>query len=176
MQAARGTTLSVRHRGVGIIAGGIALLGIGLDQLVKWASVAFLTPGEPVELVGSLLRLNLIFNPGAAFGMGSDFTIVFTVFAIVAIVACVVYALPRIRRLWHAVALGLLMAGITGNLIDRIFQPPAPLHGHVVDMFQLPNFAIFNVADMCITFAAAIIVVNSFRGEPATAKTPEVAS
>ena len=126
----------------------------------------FGTAGQPVELIGSLLKLNLIFNPGAAVGMGSNFTIVFSCFAIVALLACLFYALPRITRLWHAIALGLLMAGIAGNLIDRIFQPPAALHGHVVDMFQLPNFAIFNVADMCITFAAAIIIINSFRGDP----------
>ena len=156
----------MRRRGVGLIAGGLALFGLALDQVVKWVSVTYLTPGQPVELIGSLLKLNLIFNPGAAFGMGSNFTIVFSCFAIVALLACLFYALPRITRLWHAIALGLLMAGIAGNLIDRIFQPPAALHGHVVDMFQLPNFAIFNVADMCITFAAAIIIINSFRGDP----------
>lgn len=165
VQATRGTALSVRHRGVGLIACGIAILGIGLDQLVKWASVAYLTPGQPIEVLGPLLKLNLIRNPGAAFGMGANATVVFSSFAIIALLACLGYALPRITRLWHSIALGLLMAGITGNLIDRIFQPPAPLHGHVVDMFQLPNFAIFNVADMCITFAAVIIVIMSFVGD-----------
>lgn len=173
MQAARGTTLSVRYRGVGLIAGGIALLGIGIDQVVKWASATFLTPGEPVELLGPLLKLNLIRNPGAAFGMGSGVTIVFSIFAIVALIGCLGYALPRITRLWHGIALGLLMAGIAGNLVDRIFQPPAALHGHVIDMFQLPNFAIFNVADMCITFAAVIIVIMSFRSDRAAKREAE---
>lgn len=159
MQAARGTTLNARRRGVGLIAVGIAVLGVGLDQLVKWASVAYLTPGEPVQLLGRLLQLNLIRNPGAAFGLGSGFTIVFSVFAILALAGCL-YALTRITRLWHAIVLGLLMAGVTGNLIDRIIQPPRALHGHVVDMFQLAYFdAIFNVADMCITFAAVIMII-----------------
>nr|WP_231979906.1 signal peptidase II [Tessaracoccus coleopterorum] len=104
----------------------------------------------------------MIRNPGAAFGLGSGFTIVFTVFAIVALIGCL-YALTRITRLWHAIVLGLLTAGVTGNLIDRIFQPPRALHGHVVDMFQLPYFnAIFNVADMCITFAAVIMIIMTF--------------
>lgn len=170
VQAARGTTLSVRYRGVALIAGGVALLGIGLDQLVKWASVAYLTPGQPVEILGPLLKLNLIRNPGAAFGLGSDYTIIFTCFAIAALVGCLVFGLSRITRLWHAIVLGLLMAGITGNLIDRIIQPPAALHGHVVDMFQLPNFAIFNVADMCITFAAAILIIMSFLGDRASGR------
>lgn len=146
---------------------GIALLGIGIDQIVKLASVTFLTPGRPVELIGSLLKLNLIRNPGAAFGLGSEATIVFTCFAIVALLGCLGYALPRITRLWHGIALGLLMAGIAGNLVDRIIQPPSMFHGHVVDMFQLPNFAIFNVADMCITFAAGTIIVMSFLSDRA---------
>ena len=162
VQAARGTTLSDRFRGVGLIAGGIAVFGMGLDQLVKWASVEFLTPGEPVELIGSLLRLNLIWNPGAAFGMGSGATIAFSIFAMLALAGCLVFALPRITQLWHGIALGLLMAGISGNLIDRIIQPPSVLHGHVVDMFQLRNFAIFNVADICITAAAVMIIIMSF--------------
>ena len=66
--------------------------------------------------------------------------------------------LPQARHLGWTVALGLVIAGILGNLTDRLFRPPGFLHGHVVDFLQLPNFAIFNVADMCITFAAVTIV------------------
>ena len=138
---------------------------------MKLASVAYLEPGVPVELVGSLLKLNLIRNPGAAFGMGADATIVFSLFAVLATVACLAVALPRITKLWHGVALGLLLAGITGNLVDRIFQPPSFLHGHVIDMFQLAYFgAIFNVADVCITAAAVLIVIGGFRDERAEAR------
>jgi len=59
------------------------------------------------------------------------------------------------------VALGLLCAGVTGNLMDRLFRSPAVLRGHVVDFIQLPYFAIFNVADMCITASAVLIIVLS---------------
>ncbi|HSO69021.1 MAG TPA: signal peptidase II [Arachnia sp.] len=171
LQAARGTALNPRRRGIRRIAVGIGLLGLGLDQLVKIASVAFLEPGQPVEFVGQLLKLNLIRNPGAAFGMGAQATIVFSIFAIVALTACLVVALPRITRLWHGVALGLLLAGITGNLVDRITQPPSFLRGHVIDMFQLQYFgAIFNVADVCITAAAALIVIGGFRDERSEAR------
>ncbi|MHA6512224.1 signal peptidase II [Tessaracoccus sp. Z1128] len=171
LQAARGTALTARRRGIRRIAVGIGLLGVGLDQLVKLASLAALEPGVPVELVGQWLRLNLIFNPGAAFGMGADATVVFSVFAVVALAACLAVALPRITRLWHGIALGLLLAGIAGNLVDRMTRPPAFLHGHVVDMFQLQYFgAIFNVADVCITSAAALIVIGGFRDERQEAK------
>ncbi|WP_246227089.1 signal peptidase II [Propioniciclava coleopterorum] len=109
-------------------------------------------------LLGGLLRLQLIFNPGAAFSMGESVTPVFTVISIVALVFVLGRLLPRTRHVGWVVALGLVLAGILGNLTDRIFRPPGFLHGHVVDFLQLPNFAIFNVADMCITFAAVLII------------------
>lgn len=137
---------------------------LAADQLIKIASVTYLTPGERVSLIGDLLSLNLIRNPGAAFGMGADVTIVFTIFAIIATLACLV-ALTRITQLWHAVILGLLLGGVTGNLVDRITEPPAPLHGHVIDMFHVPNFAIFNWADICITVAAGLIILSGVTSE-----------
>ena len=51
-----------------------------------------------------------------------------------------------------------LLAGITGNLADRLFREPGPFRGHVVDFIQLPYFAIFNVADMFITAAAVLVI------------------
>ncbi len=63
-----------------------------------------------------------------------------------------------------ACASGFLLAGVTGNLTDRIVRPPGVLHGHVIDFLQLPNWPIFNVADMCINVAAALIVILAFRG------------
>ena len=48
-----------------------------------------------------------------------------------------------------------------GNLVDRLFRSPAVLRGHVVDFLQLPYFAIFNVADMCITTSAVLIIYLS---------------
>ena len=66
--------------------------------------------------------------------------------------------IPRVRHVGWAVAEGFLLAGVTGNLADRLFREPGPFHGHVVDFIQLPSFAIFNVADMFITAAAVLIV------------------
>lgn len=141
------------------VALGGALVGLGIDQLIKLASVTYLEPGVGVPVLGFLLQLRLVRNPGAAFGMGADATVVFSVFAIIATLACLLVGLPRIKRMSHAITLALLLAGITGNLVDRLFQPPAPLHGHVVDMFQVPFFAIFNFADVCITVAAGLIII-----------------
>ena len=61
-------------------------------------------------------------------------------------------------------AFGLLLAGIGGNLTDRLLRDPGPLRGHVVDFLMLPHWPIFNVADMCINAAAVLILVQAFRG------------
>jgi signal peptidase II len=66
---------------------------------------------------------------------------------------------PRLGHGGWAVALGLLTAGVSGNLTDRIFRSPGILRGHVVDFLQLPHWPIFNVADLCITTAAVMVVV-----------------
>ena len=51
-----------------------------------------------------------------------------------------------------------------GNLTDRIFRSPGVLRGHVVDFLQLPHWPIFNVADMCINVAAALIILQALSG------------
>ena len=64
-----------------------------------------------------------------------------------------------------AVAIGWLLAGVAGNLTDRLFRAPGPFEGHVVDFIAVRGFAIFNVADMCITGAAGLLIFWSFRAE-----------
>lgn len=171
LQAARGTTLS--RRALILLATGVGLLGFGLDQVTKGLVLANLVPGQPHEVIGTLLRFTLVFNPGAAFGMGTSFTVVLSCFAIVALLVCLVWGLPRVRSWAQALMLGLLMAGITGNLHDRLFRPPGVLRGHVVDFIQLPHFAIFNVADICITVAAGLIILTTLRDPAAKGGTRE---
>lgn len=141
----------------------VALALYAVDLTTKELALEHLEGRGRVPLVGDVLGLRLAFNPGAAFSLGTDFTVVITVVAIVATVAVLVVSRRIGSPLW-AVALGVLLAGITGNLTDRLFRDPAPFHGHVVDMIELPSWPIFNVADMCINVAAVLIVVQAFRG------------
>ena len=136
----------------------IAALGLGLDYLTKTAALAYLDPERPIRLLGGLVYLQLIRNPGAAFSMGENATVVFAIIALAALVGVLVWMVPRVRHVGWAVAVGFLLAGIAGNLADRLFREPGPFHGHVVDFIQVPYFAIFNVADMFITAAAVLVV------------------
>lgn len=143
----------------------VALLGLAVDQASKALAVARLDPQDPPVLLGGLLRLQLIRNPGAAFSLGAGSTVVISLLALVAAVVMVVVVAPRLRTVGEGFLAGMATAGILGNLVDRLLRPPAPLRGHVVDFFQLPHFAIFNVADIFITCTAAVLVVLAFRGE-----------
>jgi signal peptidase II len=175
MQAARGTPLSrddsgltdqppapSRGRALGVLFGTFGLL-YAADQVTKVLAVRLLT-GEPDKpLVGELLQLHLTRNPGAAFSTGTAFTEVFSVLAIVATLV-ILYLSGRVRSAFWAFSLGLLLAGITGNLTDRLLRAPGVLRGHVVDFLMLPNWPVFNLADICINAGAVLILVQAFRG------------
>lgn len=174
MQAARGTSLSdptqnppsrrtgSRARLTGLFAV-VALAAYALDLGTKLLAVEKLTGRADVPVLGQLLVLHLTRNPGAAFSTGTRYTVVLTVVAMVAVLV-VLHLSRRVGNAGWAVALGLLLAGVAGNLTDRIFRAPGPLHGHVIDFLMLPHWPVFNVADMCINAAAVLILVQAFRG------------
>jgi signal peptidase II len=137
----------------------VAGVGLALDVLTKVIAVNQLEPGQPVRLAGGLLTFRLIRNAGAAFSQGERFTPVFGVLAILVLAYVGFRLVPRLGHAGWAVALGLLCAGVAGNLTDRIFRSPGVFRGHVVDFLELPHWPIFNVADMCITAAAVMIMV-----------------
>jgi signal peptidase II len=166
VQAARGTAVTAEVGAAAVrspltyrlVWASVALTGLALDITTKIIAVSRLDPNEPIRLLGGLLTLRLIRNPGAAFSSGEQFTVVFAGVAVVVLTFVVVRLVPQVRHPGWAVALGLLCAGVGGNLTDRLFRSPGPFRGHVVDFLQLPYFAIFNVADMCITSAAVLIL------------------
>ncbi|HEU4948306.1 MAG TPA: signal peptidase II [Kribbella sp.] len=143
--------------------GAVGLLVLGLDQLTKALALRHLDPGDPVDVIGSALQFNLIRNSGAAFSLGAGYTPVISVVQITVAVG-VVWLSRRLGSLGWAVAFGFLFGGAVGNIVDRIFREPSPFHGHVVDFLQLPHWAIFNVADMAVTAAAVLLVVQTLRG------------
>jgi signal peptidase II len=178
MQAARGASLTgdahdqsvdeptprrgPRARLLALFAG-VALAAYAVDVVSKIVAVEKLTDRPDVKLVGDLFVLHLVRNSGAAFSTGTGYTEIFTCVAIVAVLV-ILYAVRRVGSIGWAVALGLLLAGVGGNLTDRIVREPGPLRGHVIDFFMLPHWPVFNVADMCIDAAAVLILVQVYRG------------
>jgi signal peptidase II len=163
MQAAPGTPLG-RETRLPLLFAAVAATLYALDQVTKLLAVEHLSDrSDDVRVVGDVLTLNLVYNPGAAFSTGTGLTPVISAVAIIATVVVLWYSRKVGTRLW-AVALGFLLAGITGNLTDRLLREPGPMRGHVVDMLQLPSWPVFNVADICINVAAGLIILQAFRG------------
>ncbi len=170
MQAARGASLNpsgpdhhpTRRRPLGIFFG-VALVAYATDVVTKVLAVERLAGRDPVPVVGDFLQLTLVRNPGAAFSTGTSYTILLTVVAIAAVVVVLYLSRRLFDRIW-AFGLGCLLGGVLGNLTDRIFREPGPLRGHVVDFLQLPNWPVFNVADICINLAAGVIILQAIRG------------
>ena len=172
MQAARGASLtssdqdtgptSPRSRRTRLIFAAVALAAFALDLVTKQLALTHLEDRD-IPVVGDFFVLHLTHNPGAAFSTGTDFTIVFTVLAMVAVLV-VLFVARRLGSVLWAIGLGVLLGGVAGNLTDRVVRDPEPLHGHVVDFLSFPNFPVFNVADICINIAAATIVLQALRG------------
>ncbi len=142
----------------------IATVWIVIDQITKIWAVSALTDRAPIPVVGEILQFRLVFNPGAAFSLGTGNTWLFTILASVVITVLLWNSRKIAHRGW-AVAVALLIGGAAGNLIDRLMREPGFGRGHVVDFFALPNFPVFNVADIGISCAAAFIAVLALRGE-----------
>lgn len=149
-----------------------AAVALGTDLVSKWWALDALTDGHRVPLLGEWLSLRLVFNPGAAFSLGDNFTLVLT--AIAAIISLIlIVAIWRARSWFTGVVLGLLLGGALGNLYDRLTQPPGVGRGHVVDFIDYNGWFVGNVADIWIVLAAVALVLLASRATDSTSAATE---
>jgi signal peptidase II len=136
-----------------------------LDQWTKLMVLRSISPDEPRAVVPDFFNLVNVTNDGAAFGSfrgNNTFFIVISAIAFLVVLALLVQRRPP--DVWRDASLALLLAGILGNLTDRL------LYGHVIDflLFDLHipyahPWPAFNVADSCISIAVVSFVLHSFR-------------
>jgi signal peptidase II len=148
----------------------LATVVVVVDQASKMLVVARLPENDPVPVIDGWLQLRLVRNPGAAFSLSTGTTWLFTIIACV-VVAVIIRIARRLGSTPWAVALGLLLGGALGNLIDRFLREPGFARGHVVDFieylrFPFISFPVFNVADSCIVTAACLIALLGAREVP----------
>ena len=141
----------------------IAAVILLFDLVTKIVVVHYVKPGNPIAIVGDVVTLRLVRNPGAAFSMATGMTWLLTVVA-VAVVIGVIKIGRTLRSPWWALGLGLVLGGALGNLIDRFFRAPGPFQGHVVDFVSVGWWPVFNVADSSIVCGAILLVVLSLFG------------
>jgi len=147
------TARSGAHWLVFLVTAGLVVI---LDQLTKAWLVANVSPGDVVTVVGEYLRLVLHQNSGALFGLFRDNALLFGIVSLGVVGLIVGYHARAGRSLYLSIALGLLLGGAIGNLIDRLRL------GYVVDFVDIGigdlRFFTFNVADAAISTAIVLIV------------------
>ena len=133
-----------------------------IDLATKIWAVENLSYRSNIKIIGEFFQLTYVRNPGAAFSFASGATVFLSLFSLLVMIAILHYSVKITSRGW-AVVLGLVLGGILGNMVDRIFREPGVLRGHVIDWLQLPNWPVFNIADMAIVSAALISMVLTAR-------------
>ena len=131
-----------------------------LDQITKHLVLRFIDPSDPHAIISNFFTLVHVTNTGAAFGSFRNNNGFFVALSCVALIVVTILLLRREPRdPWRRVALGLLMAGVLGNLTDRL------LHGHVIDFLlfdlHLPfanPWPAFNVADSCVCMGVGLLL------------------
>lgn len=137
------------------------LLVIGLDQAIKLEILQLLTPSQTIQVFEGLIGFTLVFNTGAAFGMGSGLLVLFLALPLVVFVSSLGYVLFNKSSYSTILGIVLVCGGGLSNALDRV------LIRSVIDFIQLQfiPFPVFNVADMCICVGACIalfsLMVNS---------------
>lgn len=144
---------------------GVAVLALAVDQGSKALAVAQLTPGERIPLLGNLFGLSLVYNPGAAFSLGSGATWIFAVIGLLAAVTVLGFAV-RLRGARWGLALGLVLGGAVGNLVDRLVNPPSFGQGHVTDFLAYGDLFVGNVADVFVVVGVGLVCVNLLLPNP----------
>jgi signal peptidase II len=148
----------------------IIFLSLPLYALDQWTTqqvLRFISPDETRIVISDFFSLVNVTNTGAAFGSFRNNNTFFIVISAIALLVVLVLLLRRRPPdVWRDVSLALLLAGILGNLTDRL------VYGHVIDflLFDLHipyahPWPAFNVADSCISIAVVLFIIHSFRKE-----------
>jgi|SRR5579864_2524352 len=153
---------SPRH--IAVLLFGVAVVVVGIDQLTKALIVSNIGEDQSRRVIGGVLSWTLQRNPGSAFGLFRHFPVVFTVLAALIALAIVVRG-PRARDRLTAVALGLVLGGAVGNLVDRIARPPGVFRGRVIDFIDFHWWPVFNLADSAVVIGAGLLLIASYRTE-----------
>jgi signal peptidase II len=151
------------------VFGAVAVAVLALDAVSKVLVAADLPQTHaPKRVLGGAVYLDQARNSGAAFSLGTGFTVVLTVVAL-AVIVLIARIAKRLRSTGWAISLGLILGGAVGNLADRVLRSPGFLRGRVVDWISLfgpdgNHWPIFNLADSAIVCGAVLAALLTLFG------------
>jgi signal peptidase II len=140
---------------------GLAAGIVVADQATKAWLTSALQPRQTVDVVGDLVRLTYSDNGGGLFGLFQGQALVFAALSMIVVALIVGYHARAGHDPWLSVALGLLLGGALGNLLDRLVR------GFVVDFVDAGigtwRWYTFNVADAAISCAIVLLLILAVR-------------
>jgi signal peptidase II len=146
-QPAAGNSRSTRARAA-LWCAGVAVFGLAADAATKAWALSALRNGHQVTVAGGLLRLQLVINHGATFGVAAGYEPLLAVVALAGVVLLGFWA-AKASSAAERTGAALAAAGAAGNLLDRLARAPSALHGGVVDWLHVSFYApTFNLADV----------------------------
>ena len=131
-----------------------ALFVVGLDQLTKFMIKQNFQLNQSIPIIKNIFHLTYVTNSGSAFGLFKGMNVFFMIFAIIVIIAIYKY-LNKIKNNEKIlqIAVGLLLGGTIGNLIDRV------MYGSVIDFLDFRIWPVFNIADSAVTISIIFLVI-----------------
>lgn len=143
-----------------LIGLGAAAAVVTADLITKrYAALEF--EGNPVEVIPGVFGFTYLENPGGAFGMFQNGGVVIGIAALI-IATAVFVALAYERPILETVALGFVLGGATGNLVDRFARGDGIIDGPVIDWIELSVIPTFNIADASVTVAVALLLIHAW--------------
>ena len=142
----------------------LAIIGIILDQTTKLLITSLLKLNEVVNVINGFFSITYVRNTGAAWGMFSNNTLLLSIISILFLIFFIKY-IEELSKVsfFYEIAFGLIVGGIVGNLIDRLFR------GYVIDFFRFIildyNYPVFNIAVTLIVIGVIILIINFVRDD-----------
>ena len=145
---------------------------VALDQATKVVASSRLETGESISVLGDFIRLTLVHNTGAAFGLFPGSRVPFIIVSVLAIgVVLYLFLRDTYRSAWNRTLLGCILGGASGNLVDRVRL------GWVVDFIDVgygtARWPVFNVADSAVTLGVLLLAWNLARSGRVATPEPE---
>ncbi len=167
---------TVRWHPAAKVAFAIAAVVIVLDQLSKALAVALLAGRGVVSGPDGLVHLSLYRNFAGSGNRLAGHTLLVSLLALLAVAALAVGA-TRVRSRIMTAAIGLMLGGGVGNLLDRVLRAPGPLRGGVVDWLQPAGTAGWmNLADLAISVGVVLVIIATLLGAWRSRAKPTVPS
>jgi signal peptidase II len=129
---------------------GVAVAGLAADVATKAWALSALRHGHRITVAGGVLRLQLVINHGAAFGVAAGYEPFLVVVGLAGMILLGLWAVMASSMAERSGA-ALAAAGAAGNVLDRLTRPPSAFHGGVVDWLHVSFYGpTFNLADLCL--------------------------